>query len=369
MSRGNATLKDLAKKLDVSVATVSKALSGHHRIAPSTRARIETAAREIGYCPNRAARALVSGQTGIVALVRTEQARRSSDGAGGRFIEELSRALSRQGIDLLMTSVAEGASELEAVEKIVRARKADGLVLTDLRPNDPRLAFMMHSEFPFVVYGHPGEILPGHARSAPNWVASNGEAAAARAVHVLRSLGHRRFGLVRGDVETSFALRWSLGAKRAVRAGLGALGTIDTLRLPAPAPAADREAALCGLLGRGTRPTAILADDDMLALAVIEAAEELGLDVPRDLTVVGFGNAPAAAHRKPGLTTFDPAIARCADLLADVMRTALAKDRTRHDPVHRSLTPEMILRGTHGPAPRSTRLAKERAADLHPENA
>jgi LacI family transcriptional regulator len=61
VSRGNATLKDLAEKLDVSIATVSRALSGNDRIAQSTRARIESAARELGYYPNRAARALVSG--------------------------------------------------------------------------------------------------------------------------------------------------------------------------------------------------------------------------------------------------------------------------------------------------------------------
>jgi LacI family transcriptional regulator len=351
VSRGNATLKDLAEKLDVSIATVSRALSGNDRIAQSTRARIESAARELGYYPNRAARALVSGQTGLIALVQPAQDDSLRDGSTGRFIEELSMALSRHGMDLLVSVVTDGLSEMHAVEQIVRSRKADGLVLTGLRPKDPRIALLEASNFPFVAFGRPEEGLTGRVRSAPDWVDCNGASASARAIRLLAGLGHGRIGLVGFACGTTFGRRWTDGATRALRALQGPRARLGRLSV-SPVHPALREEAIRGFLLCPSRPTALLAEDDCLALAILEEAERLGLSVPGDLAVIGFGNSPAGAHRSPALTTFDPDLPRCVGLLADVMRDALRHDDRKRTPARRSIAPKLILRGTHAAAPR-----------------
>jgi LacI family transcriptional regulator len=349
VSRGNATLKDLAEKLDVSIATVSKALSGHERIAPSTRIRIETAARELGYCPNRAARALVSGRTGLVALVQNVQGGSLREGSRGRFIEELSIALTRLGMDLLVSAVTDEPSELKAVEQVVRSRKADALVLTGLRPGDPRIALLEGSRFPCVAFGRPEAAGPDGDQGVSGWVECDGAAASARAVRVLAGLGHERIGLIGFAGETVSGQRWRAGAGRALRALRGPRARMIGLRVSPRDPAA-RDAAIREFLRRPAPPTALIAEDDSLALAVLDAATRLGLAIPHDLAVIGFGNSPAGAHASPALTTFDPDLPRCAEALAEVMHDVLRDDRNpRRAP--RRIAPTLLLRGTHVPAP------------------
>lgn len=355
MSRGNATLKDLAKKLDVSIATVSRALSGHDRISPATRERVEIAAREIGYCPNRAAKALVSGRTGLAALVLPAG---ESDRCGeriGAFITKLGAALSRRGIDLIVSPLSEDRSETEALSEMIRSRKADGIILTRIRQNDPRLVLLTERRFPHVACGplDPGMVATG-AGAATAWVAWDAAAAAARATQFLLSLGHRRFLLIRDHTTTTFAAQWVEGVGRALRAA----GDTEARVVAATVSRRNRilrERDLRRQLLRPRRPTAVLATDDDLALSVLDAAERMQVDVPRELSVVGFGDFAASAHRPPGLTTFDPDLARFTEMIAQALETCLHGEPQNAPPAPNRITPRMVLRGSHGPAPRDAR--------------
>ncbi|WP_424933245.1 LacI family DNA-binding transcriptional regulator [Amaricoccus macauensis] len=358
MSHGNATLKDLAKKLDVSIATVSRALSGQDRISPETRKRVEMAAREIGYCPNRAARALVSGQTGLAALVLPDRPDGGCAFDLGRMISNLSGALMRRGIDLLVTQVPPGRSDCEALTKLIGSRKADSIILTDIRENDPRLALLNEHRFPHVAFGAARPIADGGI-PATAWVGCDAHGVAARATRLLLGHGHRRFALLRWCEPTLFRARWTAGVATALRAAGGSQTDLQVATL-AFADHRGRLAEIRRLLGAPSRPTAILGLDDTLALEAIRVAEGMGLSVPEDLSVVGFGNLPAGSHSSPGLTSFDPDLARCADLLAEAIAPLIGRIRTGGSAVaERSVTPRLILRESHGAVPDGRPAASE----------
>ena len=347
MSGEVRTLKDLAAKLDVSVATVSRALAGHARIAPETRARIAAAAREAGYVPNRAARALVSGRSGFVGLALPMRGHGHEDAFLGAFVAGLTAGFGAAGMDLFLAAVPEGADELKVIRTIVETRRADGLVLARVAEEDARIDYLTARGFPFVAHGR----LRDETRPF-DWLDSDGAAAFAEAFDLLHGLGHRRFGLVTIDEPMTFRRSRAAGLAGAIAARGDPGVTLATVS----APRFDREArraAIRALLTRPDRPTAVLGLFDGIAIAVLEEAARLGLAVPGDLSVLGFDDTPQAAHAPPGLTTFDAAIHDCARTIAAMLAQRIADPK--RPPETRLVRPKLALRGSHGPAPADRR--------------
>jgi LacI family transcriptional regulator len=343
MSGKGKTLKDLAARLDISVATVSRALAGNDRIAAATRERVAEAAREIGYVPNRAARALVSGRSGFVGLVLPVRGHGVEDMFLGQFVSGLGSGLARHGMDLFLAAVPEGRTELSVIEHLVEGRRADALVLARTTEDDPRVAYLARRGFPFVAHGRVmDEGLP-YA-----WTDTDGEAAFAEAFELLYGLGHRRFGFVTITEPMTFRRLRAAGLTRAVARRGDPAATLMTVA--SPRFDRDRRAAeVRRLLDRPDRPTAVLGLFDGIALTVLEEAARLGLAVPGDLSVIGFDDIPGAAVAPPGLTTFDASIHDCADGIADMVARALAAPDA--PPETRLVRPRLVARGSHGPAP------------------
>lgn len=344
MSGKGKTLKDLAAKLDISVATASRALAGHDRIALKTRERVAEAAREIGYVPNRAARALVSGRSGFAGLALPVRGHGLGDAFLGEFVSGLAAGLGRAGIDLFLAAVPEGKAELAVIQNVVETRRADGLVLARIAEEDPRVDYLISRRFPFVTFGR----LRDESRRL-SWLDTDGHAAFSEAFDLLYALGHRHFGLVTIDEPMTFRLHRAAGLKDAI-ARRGDPGVrLDVVASPRFDLHA-RMAKIHSLLDRPDRPTAVLGLFDGLALSVVEAAARLGLSAPGDLSVIGFDNTHAATLCQPGLTTFDAAIHDSAETIAGMLARAVAD---RNAPPETRLTrAEFAPRGTHGPAPR-----------------
>lgn len=342
MARGR-TLKELAQELGVSVTTVSRALAGHEQIAPRTRERVAQAAREMGYVPNRAAQALVSGRTGFAGFVLPIRGGRLVDPFLGEFVTGLTEGFAEHGMDLLLAAVAGDEPEEAMLDKLVDAGKLDGIVLNRISERDPRIARLMERDFPFVAHGRLLGTTEGYA-----WIDTDGEGAFAQAFAMLHDLGHRHFALLTIEEPMTFRRLREKGLRDAIaRCGDPAV-RLDVVSTPRFAYGARAEAAE-RLLRREDRPTAVLGLFDGLAIAALEAAARLGLSVPGDLSVIGFDNTPPAGHVPPGLTTFDARIAHCAQeaarMLVEVIRERPARLPTQ------LVTPEMVTRASHGPAP------------------
>lgn len=338
-----ATLRQLAEGLGLSVATVSRALAGSPMIAEATRARVAAAAAAAGYMPNRAARALVSGRSGFAGLVLPIRGYGLEDPYFGEFVAGLTGGLSARGMDLFLAAVPEGQSELSVIRHIVETRRADGLVLGRTTEDDPRVAWLAGSGFPFVTHGRT--LLPEVAHP---WLDTDGAAAFAEVFELLYGLGHRHFALMTIAEPMTFRRHRAEGLAAAVRAKGDPSVRIETISTPRFDRAA-RAAAIGALLARPDRPTAVIGLFDGLALSVLQAAHASGLAVPRDLSVTGFDDVPAAAQVPPGLTTFDTAVADSAAEIAGMLMRAIEAPQAL--PETRLIVPRLVLRGSHGPAP------------------
>lgn len=342
---GARTLKELADRLGISVATVSRALAGHEQIAEKTRLRVAEAAREMGYVPNAAARQLVSGRSGFVGFVLPIRGTSLVDSYLGEFITGLGEGLVQHGVDLLLATAQEGQSEIAVLRHLVESGRADGVVIPRVEIADQRITYLMERGFPFVAHGRMLDP-PGRY----SWLDADGESAFSSAFELLYDHGHRHFGLLTVSELLTFRFNRENGLARAI----ARRGDPDIRLDIVSAPRFDRRArtaAIQGLLNAERRPTAIIALFDELAISVLEEAEQAGLSVPDDLSVVGYDNIVAAEYTRPGLTTFDAHARNSATTIAHML---MGEIENRSDAPRTTLIrPELILRGSHAFAPRS----------------
>jgi LacI family transcriptional regulator len=342
---GAKTLKELANKLEVSITTVSRALAGDPAIALKTRQRVAEAARELGYVPNTAARALVSGRSNFVGLVLPVRGPNLVDSFLGEFVTGLGEGLQSRGVDLILATAAAPQSELSVLSHVVESGRADGVVITRIAETDERLEYLRKRRVPFVAHGR---LLDDD--SSYNWIDTDGAHAFSEAFDMLYDLGHRRFGLVTISEPMTFRHLRQDGLAAAIAQRNDPNVTLDVVT----APRFDRGArieAINRLLQKPDRPTAIIGLFDEIALTVMEEAARAGLSIPRDLSVIGFDNIVASAYAPPGLTTFDALIREASRSLGEMLVTVIREKPAR--PLTRLLKPKLVGRASHGPAPRT----------------
>lgn len=340
------TLRELAGKLDVSVATVSRALAGDQAIALKTRQRVEEAAQRYGYVPNVAARQLVSGRSGFVGFVMPVRGPSFIDSYLGDFLTGLGEGLVEHGIDLFIATVQAGRSELSVLRHVVESGRADGIVVPRIGETDDRVHYLLERKFPFVAHGR---LLDSAVQY--NWLDSDSVLAFGEAFDLLYDLGHRHFGLV----SISDAMTFRHMRERGLREAMARRGDPEVTLDVVSAPRFDRGAtvaAVNSLIHRDKRPTAILGLFDELALTVMEEAARAGLLIPRDLSVVGFDNITASAYAPPGLTTFEARTRDSARDIAKMLVEVIEKKPT--EPLTQLIRPALVKRASHGPVPSRT---------------
>jgi LacI family transcriptional regulator, repressor for deo operon, udp, cdd, tsx, nupC, and nupG len=283
------TIKDVARELGISVATVSRALSRPELLRRETRERVMTVVDRLGYRPNVLARALRRGQTrAILLLVPT---------LSPFFLEIFAGAeeVTTEAEFALLLSCSHGDSERErACFDQVATGRADGIILatglvpaayaTGKRPLPPMVTVL--------------ERLP--ERSLPV-IRTDHYAGAAEATRHLVSLGHRRVAHIAGTRQAPSTARRLAGYR----------DTLEAAKLPAPKELFHRgdftmqsgAAGMGKLLSLPEPPTAVLCGNDEMAFGAIRTLHQLGLSVPEDLSIVGFDDQNMAAFYNPPLTT------------------------------------------------------------------
>lgn len=288
------TLRELAGKLDVSVATVSRALAGDQAIALKTRERVTEAARRYGYVPNVAARQLVSGRSGFVGFIMPVRGPNFIDAYLGEFLTGLGEGLVEHGIDLFIATVQAGRSELSVLRHVVESGRADGVVVPRIGETDERLQYLIERGFPCVAHGR---LLDSTARY--NWLDSDSVLAFGEAFDLLYDLGHRHFGLV----SITDAMTFRHMRERGLREAMARRGDPSVTLDVAGAPRFDRGAtvaAVNSLIHREHRPTAILGLFDELALTVMEEAARAGLSIPSTCRWWASTTSRRRPMRRPG---------------------------------------------------------------------
>jgi LacI family transcriptional regulator len=338
-----STLKQLAESLDLSVATVSRALGGYEDIALKTRERVAEKARDMGYVPNSAGRMLVSGRSGFVGLVLPASDTAIFDSYIGQFVLGLGEGLAEEGCDLFMSIASEAQSELEVIRKLVESGRADGMVLVRIAENDQRVRFLADRGMPFVTHGQMAD-----SDVSYSWLDTNGGAAFAEAFERLYALGHRRIALITIAEPMTARLQREAGLRRAVTKTGDPAVSLQIIRQPRCHLGVIRR-DIDALLTAEKRPTAVIGLFDELALIVMQEAARLGIAIPDELSVIGFDNLTAAGLASPGLSTFDQDVRGSARTIAEMMLHAMSEPSDI--PLTRLITAKFVPRGSHGHAP------------------
>ena len=294
-----ATLKQIAAAAGVSVTQASRALGGHHDVSRATRDRVRAAADQLGYHPNRAARALVSGRSGLVAMVVPAPDAPPAEDPLFEIVMGLSAEFTRRDLHFVLHVLQPGEDAAEAHERLWRGGGIDGFVVIQPKVSDPRIARLADLGAAFVVHG-----ASAIAGSAPRVDIDNG-AAAFDLVRAARESGHDHILFLNGPEDQVFAAERRKGA---LRAGLDA----DAISHGPMLRRRGREEAATALT-TATPPTAIIAGNTFLAEGVYAAAADLGLSIPMDLSVLAHDDA-LSAHDP---ATFTPPLTGTRAPLAD----------------------------------------------------
>lgn len=308
------TLRDVADEAGVSVWTASNTFSNPDRIAEATRERVLAAADALNYAgPNPGARTLALGRTGMVALVAPHDAQPLITDAGASLVAQgLIGICDRAGLSMVLA----GRDGEHSVDGRVFLRN---LPDTSLRG-------------PTVVVDTVAEGVPSvHADAA---------AAAGGLARLLLDIGHRRIAIIAGPAEDD-----RLEAAGAVLHDVGTVQVYRTTDTPWPTDA-HGEAAARQALGANPRPTALLALSDPLALGAMDAAAQLGLAVPGDVSIAGIDDLPGSDLR--GLTTALVPYKPMGELAGRVLLARIAGDPS---PPLSPLPSPLAVRATTGPPP------------------
>jgi DNA-binding LacI/PurR family transcriptional regulator len=290
------TIDDVAARAGVSKSAVSFALNDRPGIADDTRARILATAAELGWRPSTRARALSQSRAYALGLVLTrDPALLGTDPFFPAFIAGIETELSalEQALVLQVVGDDDPSAEAGRYERLAKSGRVDGVFLSDLRFDDPRVALCVELGLPAVTIGRPEQPSPFPA------VCLDDRAGVVDAVHHLADLGHERIAHVAG--------RQSLlhGARRrhAWESAMRERGLEPELLELADFTAAGGVAATRALLDRADPPSAIVYANDVMAIAGLAVAQDHGLTLPDQLSIVGYDNSELAAHVHPSLTS------------------------------------------------------------------
>lgn len=333
------TLKEVAEKSGMSVTTVSRALNGFDDVAADTRAFIQATADQLGYTPNLNARRLKMQRAEALGFVLPGESLQFSDPFFSELFFGIIEKCSSYGLELNVTT-PNSAENAEAIYlKYMRSRRVDGFILVRTELDDPRIKLLRAQNFPFVCFG----------RTAVNnnfaFVDEDGAHGIRQAVDHLFALGHRRIayigeprnlfkshqralGYVNGLAAHNLPLDLSLMYEGNFRQRSGREGAQQLLALPNP-------------------PTAIVTANDLIAIGAINAVEEHGLEVGRDVSVTGFDNIRLAEYVSPSLTTLhQPAYDMGAQLCEHLVSVINGQTES---PPQTVLKPTLIARNSTGP--------------------
>lgn len=285
------TISDVARLAGVGRGTVSRVLNERPNVDPGTRERVLAAIRELDYVPSSAARRLSLGRTHTIAVVVPYLTRPS-------VVERLrgiEQALVQAAFDMIVFNVETPQRRDAVLRDLSRPARIDGLILVSIAPHEDELRQIRNSGLPVV-------LVDAHHRSLPRVVVDDVGGGRLAARHLL-DLGHVRIGFIGDPLRPPIGFSSSRLRLRGVEQALRA----DGLAIPEELVALgehgrQRARELAGeLLRSSLPPTAIVAASDTQALGVLEAAADLGLEVPGDLSVVGYDDIEAADY--VGLTT------------------------------------------------------------------
>jgi DNA-binding LacI/PurR family transcriptional regulator len=330
-------MQDIATLSGVSQSTVSRVLNDAATsvpIAAGTRQRVLEAAERLGYRPNPLARGLRGAKTMLLGLI----VRDIADLFFTTAIEAVSLSARDRNYNVVLGSANSRADEAIALRSVLETRHCDAIVLLgDVRDQPPLLDDLAASHVPVVALWQ-GTALAGIAT-----VNIDNRGGIASAVDHLAGLGHRRFGFIGGYPHGDIRERQAGFVEHVAALGISPADVHVQAAQNTLGSGAD---AFRSLMSSPAPPTAIVTATDQVAVGALHAAHAMGVDVPGDVSIVGFDDIPLAQHTAPPLTTVSQPMGDMAELAV-----SLAIDSPATGETNRVFATTLALRATSGPAP------------------
>ncbi|WAZ24738.1 LacI family transcriptional regulator [Streptomyces cinnabarinus] len=333
------TIKDVAARAGVSKGAVSLAFNHKPGLSEATRDRIFRAAQELGWAPNLTARSLAGARVDVVGLAICRPARLLGlEPFYMEFVSGVESVLAEQSCSLLLRLVRNVEEEVGVQDSWWRGRQIGGSILVDFRADDPRVAAVRRLGMPVVAVGHPS--LTGGLPSV--W--TDDTTAVTEAVRYLAALGHRRIARVGGaaalghtsirtaafdEAARSLALAGAWQVATDFSGDAGARATRSLLAAAAP-----------------DRPTAIVYDNDIMAVAGLSVAAEMGLRVPSDVSLLAWDDSQLCRLTHPTLSAMSHDVHGFG---AEVARTLFGVITGEGPGSHPVPTPVLTPRGSTAP--------------------
>ncbi|MCY1651681.1 MULTISPECIES: LacI family DNA-binding transcriptional regulator [Streptomyces] len=327
-SGGRPTLEEVAARAGVGRGTASRVINGSPRVSAQTREAVEAAVAELGYVPNRAARALAGNRTDAIALVVPEsETRFFAEPYFSDIVRGVGAALADTEMQLLLT-LAGNDRERRRLAQYLTAHRVDGVLLVSVHADDPLPDLLEQLGMPSVISGrrHAAETLPS--------VDSDNFEGARAAVDHFISRGRRNIATITGRLDVYGAQRRLDGYRKAIATA----GLDPDERLIAPADFSEEGGAraMRELLERRPDVDAVFAASDVMAAGARHVLRESGRRIPDDVALIGFDDSAVARHMDPPLTSVRQPIEEMGRTMTRVLLQEIASrssgDATRERP-------------------------------------
>jgi len=291
-------IHDLARQLNVSIGTVSRALNGRAGVHDDTRKRVLEKARQLGYSPNQSGRSLRQGTTGLIGFMIVTNRERAYRGEAFfmSVLDGLQTYLASRNLELVVHLCGSDQDPEIHLRRVVERRLVDGIILSQTQRLDSRISYLNVRKLPFIAFGRSQE--PGKY----SWLDLDFEGVAEKAIDHLVKLGHRNIAVATAADDINFGHVY-VEACRASLARRG-LNLRDEYVLREALTEAGGYKVGERLLALGPRPTAVVLVESTMAIGLYHKFHDAGLEAGREISVVGFDNSPTGDFLRPTLTQF-----------------------------------------------------------------
>jgi LacI family transcriptional regulator len=332
------TIHDVAKKLNISIYTVSRALNGYDDVADQTRQLVIETANKMGYEANRAARQLRRQKAETIGFIIPSIAKRFDEPFFTAFISGLGEELSSRDFDLLVSNATTDDAELRLYQRWTNSHKVDGFILNRIRRHDWRVNYLSERKMPFVALGKSADPVDYPC------VRFEGADVYLNLIEHIHENGFSRFAFIGGPSDLMNhieRLKWYKSALKKCGLEVSANTIVSTDMTSTGGYEAART-----LLSSSAPPDALICVNDQTAYGVLHAAHEQGFKVGQDVAVAGFDGLRDSLHTEPPLTTLGISVAEIAHQLVLMLLKGINRERMELRQV--VIKPELRIRASTG---------------------
>lgn len=334
----NVSIRDVAQRAGVSIATVSRTVNGISTVAPELAERVWSAVKEVGYVPNTQARALVSGRSHMLGLVVSE--------ITNPFFPELVQVFENlaveQGYEVFIGSTNYDPARTEALIRRMLQRNVDGVAIMTFGIEQELIQKLVERAFPLVFVDEGPEGKEGKDQPKIRVLKVNYGEGIREAVQHLAALGHRHISFITGPLHMHSAI----ARRDAFLRSMAELG----LTAPAEYVVAGNHTMEGGikasehLLQLDSLPTAIVCSNDMTAIGVLHGLHRAAHSVPHDVSVVGFDDIHLAQFMLPPLTTIQMSCSHLATAAVEALRAGIEPDHPHAEKKEWHIPTKLVVR-------------------------